>query len=124
MSKRYEVIGNFTIFFDQMYYIAYPGGRRELTAKQEKEWVKANSLPDLAGVKEKNKLGLINNPNVVPIKGIDLLSFIKELGYVPFFDRAFNGKTGTNGTNMLQLSDVVVYESIKQKSYEIAMRGY
>ena len=41
---------------------------------------------------------------------------IEELKFVPFFDRAFNN------THMLKLTDVVVFESIKQKSYELAMK--
>lgn len=117
MSKKGEKIGNHIIYFDQIYYIAYAGGKRELPSKQQKEWDRTNALPGPLQVKERNKLGLDNNPNVVPIKGIDLISFFKELNFIPFFDQYFKY------TNILQLTDLVIYESIKQKSYEIALRS-
>ena len=115
-KKKYMKIGNYTVFFDQVYYICYAGGKRELTEKQEDNWKRTLSLPGIARKKEQYKLGLDNNPDVVPVKGIDLISMIRELNFVPFFDRAFNN------THMLKLTDVVVFESIKQKNYELAMR--
>ena len=117
MTKKFERIGQYTIFFDQVYYLTYTGGYRELSSKDQKEWNKTNQLPELLQVKERNKLGPSKNPNTFPIKGIDLLSFIKELNFVPFFDRAFET------TGLVKLTDVVVFESIKAKSYDLAMRG-
>lgn len=115
--SRYEKIGNYTIHFDQMYYLAYAGGFRELPKKDQKEWNKTLQLPGLLKVEEQKKLGIGKNPNVIPLKGIDLLSFIKELQFVPFFDTYFEK------THLLKLTDIVIYESIKQKSYEIAMKS-
>lgn len=117
MSKKYEKIGNHPIYFDRVYYLAYAGGNRELPAKNQKDWDKTKNLPGLLQVKEQLKLGRDNNPNVVPLKGIDLLSFIKELQFVPFFDQYFEH------THLLKLTDVVIYESIKQKSYDMALRA-
>ena len=117
MSNRCEKIGDYIIYLDQMYYLCYAGGKRELDAKSQKEWNRTLSVPGLLQVKEQVKLGLDNNPNVVPLKGSDLLSFIKELKFVPFFDRAFNN------THLVKLADLVVYESIKAKSYELAMNN-
>jgi hypothetical protein len=107
----YEQIGNFIIELDAIYYLAYAGGSRELPSKQQKEWEKTNNLPGLLQVKERNKLGMQNNPNVIPLKGRDLLMFIKELKFMPFFDRAFNN------THLVKLTDVVIFESIKSKVY-------
>ena len=114
---KYETIGAFKIFFDEMYYIAYTGGMRELPAKDQKEYNKIMSLPLILQRTELRKISLDKNPNVVPVKGINLLSFIKELKFVPFFDSFFEQ------THMLKLTDLVIYESIRQKNYEIAMRG-
>lgn len=108
--SRFEKIGNYPIYFDQMYYIAYAGGHRELKSKDQDNWNRTNALPGLLQVKERNKLGLDANPNVVPIKGVELLSFIKELQFVPFFDRAFES------THLVKLTDVFMYEYIKSHS--------
>lgn len=116
MSK-YEKIGKYTIYLDEIYYLSYAGGKRELTEKHEKNWKKTLHLPGLLKTKEQLKLGRENNPNVVPLKGRDLMSFIKELQFIPFFDQYFEH------THILQLSDIVVYESIKQKSYDIALKS-
>jgi len=114
---KFEEIGNRRIYFDQMYYLCYAGGKRELKQSDQKNWNKTLCLPELAMKKEQIKLGVQNNPNVVPVKGIDLLGFIRELNFVPFFDQYFEH------THMLKLTNVLVYESIKAKSYEMAMRG-
>lgn len=111
MSKNYEYIGQHRIDFDQMFYLTYAGGHRELPDKQQKEWNKTNNLPGLLQVKERNKLGMENNPNVVPLKGRDLLMFIKEMKFVPFFDRAFAS------THLVKLTDIIIFESIKSKVY-------
>jgi hypothetical protein len=115
--SNYEKIGDNVIYFDQMYYLAYAGGTRGLPAKNQRDWNKTLQLPGLLQVKERIKLGLENNPNVIPLRGIDLLSFIKELNFIPLFDRAFEN------THLLKLTNLVIYESIKAKSYQIAMRG-
>jgi len=112
-KQRFERIGNYTIFLDKNYFISYAGGSRELDKKNQDNWDRTKNLPGLLQVRERNKLGLINNPNVVPIKGVDLLSFIREIGFVPFFDRAFNGKSGNDGTGVLQLTDVLIFEKLK-----------
>lgn len=116
MSKRYEMIANFPIFFDQIYFLAYTGGYRELTKDQQKQWDKTLSLPGELQIKEKKKIGLHNNPNVVPIKGMDLLACIKEMNFVPFFDANFQN------THLLKLTNLIIYESIKAKSYEMAIK--
>jgi len=115
MSKS-ERIGNYTIYLDQTYYLAYAGGKRELTKDKQKAWEKTLYLPELLKVKEQLKLGIENNPNVIPLTGSALMSFIKELNFVPFFDRAFQN------THLLKLTDLIIYESIKQKNYELALR--
>ena len=116
-NKPYERIGNYTIYLDEVYYLAYAGGHRELPAKQQKDWDRTKSLPGLLQVKEQAKLGLDNNPNVVPLRGRDLMSFIREMKFMPFFDHAFEI------THICKLTDPIVYESIKQKSYDIALRS-
>lgn len=116
MSK-FQKIGKYTIYFDQTYYLAYAGGFREMTKKQESDWNRTNGLPQELQVRERLKLGYENNPNVVPIKGKNLVEFIQDLNFIPLFDQYFEH------THLLKLTDLVVYESIKQKSYEIAMKG-
>jgi hypothetical protein len=117
MSKRYSKIGQNIIEWDETYFIAYAGGKRDLPEKDLKEYNKAanGGLPDLLRAKEILKLGFEKNPNVVPIRGLALLEIIKERQFIPFFDPAFKV------TKLLQVNDKIVYESIKQKSYEIAM---
>jgi len=114
---NYEKIGMFKIFFNEMYYIAYAGGKRELLAKDQKEYDKTLGLPLLLQIKEKRKIPYEKNPNVVPIKGINLLSFIRELKYVPFFDKFFEQ------SHLLKIRDPIVYESMRQKNYDIALRN-
>lgn len=116
MSKRYSKIGQHEIIWDEVYFIAYAGGKRELPEKDLKAYNKVanGGLPDLLRAKEIHKLGFDKNPNVVPITGLKLLEIIKERQFVPFFDRAFKQ------THLLQVNDMIVYESIKQKSYELA----
>jgi hypothetical protein len=116
-NNSYEDILGFRIYLSENYFLCYAGGKRLLPEKQQKEWNKTLQLPELLRVKERNKLGMENNPNVVPLKGRELLSFIKELKFVPFFDRAFAQ------THLVKLTDIVIYESIKAKQYDIAMRG-
>ena len=113
MSKRYTKLGQYVIEWDEIYFIAYAGGKRELSAKDQKEYNKIQGLPFALQRQELKKLGPEKNPNLIPIKGIDLLSVIKEAGYMPFFDQYFSQ------SRMLQVNDVVVYESMRQKSYEI-----
>lgn len=117
MSLKHEKIGNYTIYLDQIYYLAYAGGKRELEQKHQKNWERTLQLPGLLQVKEQLKLGRENNPNVIPLRGIDLLSFIKELQFIPFFDMYFEH------THILKLTDILIYESIKQKSYDIALKN-
>lgn len=115
--SNFEMIGKFRIYFDQMYYLAYAGGKRELKKEDERNWKKTLCLPELLRVKEQLKLGRDKNPNVVPLSGRELLKFIKEFNFIPFFDKKFKE------THILQLSDVIIYEAIKQKNYDIALRG-
>lgn len=117
MSKKYEMIGKYPIYFSQQYFIAYAGGKRELEEKDQKEYSKILHLPYLLQRKELRKIPLEKNPNVVPITGMQLMSFIKELKFVPLFDTFFER------THLIKLTDIVIYESIKHKSYEMAMKG-
>ena len=114
---RYEKIGNNIINFDDMYYIAYAGGTRELPDKEQKEWSRTLLLPGELQTRERLKIPMDSNPNVVPIKGIHLLSFIRELKFVPLFDKFFDR------THVIKLTDVLIYESIRAKSYELALKG-
>ena len=118
MSNKYEVIGNHKIYLDQIYYIAYAGGKRELTNSQQKEWNKTIHLPELLKIKEQKKIGLDNNPNVVPLTGMMLMTFVKELNFIPIFDQFFEH------SRLLKLTNIIIYESIKAKSYEIALRNF
>jgi hypothetical protein len=115
--KKYEQIGKRQIFLDEIYYLAYAGGSRELPEKHQKEYSKILSLPDVIQRKELSKIPLQNNPNVVPLKGRDLMLFIKELKFVPMFDLYFET------TKLLKLTDLIIFESIRQKSYDVALRA-
>ena len=110
---RFAQIGRYRIEWDQLYYIAYAGGKRELAAKDQKEYNKTLLLPWALQRKEVQKLGFEKNPNVIPIKGLDLLEIIKERGFVPIFDAFFEQ------SHLLQVNDSIVYESIKKKSYDL-----
>lgn len=112
-----EKIGNYNIYLDGLYFLAYAGGKRELPEKDQKEYNKVLNLPFLLQRKELKKIPLEKNPNVIPLRGRDLLSFIKELKFVPFFDQRFEQ------SHLLQLTDVVIFESIKQKSYNMALNA-
>jgi hypothetical protein len=114
MSK-YETIGTYKIFLDETYYLAYAGGKRELSARDQKEYNKTLQLPFILQRKELHKIGFDKNPNLVPLKGRQLMAFIKELKFIPFFDQYFEH------TKLLQLNDLIIYEAIKAKSYEMAM---
>jgi hypothetical protein len=114
---NYEKIGKYPIYFNETYYIAYAGGHRELPKKEQKEWDKTLHLPEVLQVKERRKIGFEGNPNVVPLKGHQLLAFIKELDFVPLFDSFFEQ------SHVVKLTDIIVYESIKAKSYDIALKG-
>ena len=114
MSK-YETIGKYKILLNETYYLAYAGGKRELAAKDQKEYNKTLQLPFILQRKELHKIGFEKNPNLVPLTGRQLLGFIKELKFIPFFDQYFEH------TKLLQLNDLLIYESIKAKSYEMAM---
>jgi hypothetical protein len=112
---RSERIGNYTIHFDEIYYLGYAGGKRELKAADQKEYDRTLGLPLILQISEQKKLGLDKNPNVIPLKGIQLLSFIRELGFVPFFDKNFHQ------SKLMTLTDLIIFESIKAKSYDMAM---
>ena len=115
--SQFERIGQHIINLNDTYYLAYAGGKRELPAQDQKEFNKLITLPFLLKQKELSKIPLDRNPNVVPMTGRRLLSFIKELRFVPLFDLNFKD------SHLLQLTDVIIYESIRQKKYELAMRG-
>ena len=112
----YQQIGQFRIYFDEVYYLAYSGGTRELSSKDMKDYQRALSLPLIAQRNELERLGPDKNPNLVPIKGRDLLGFIIDGKYTPFFDPGFNQ------SRRLQINDKIVFEAMKAKSYELAMR--
>ena len=115
MTKRYTTIGKYSIIWDETYYIAYAGGKRELASKDQIEYNKTLLLPFQLMRQEQKKLGFDKNPNVIPIQGLKLLELIKEKSFVPFFDTFFEQ------SHLVQINDAIVYESMKQKSYEIAM---
>jgi hypothetical protein len=114
---KHEMIGQHRIDLDGLYFLAYAGGHRELAAKDQKEYDKILSLPFLLQRSELKKIPMEKNPNVIPLKGSQLLSFIKELGFVPFFDQFFQQ------SHLVKLTDVIIYEAIRQKSYELAMQN-
>lgn len=111
--SQYEQIGQYCIYFDETYYLTYTGGHRELSIKQQQDYCSLLKLPLGLRLKEQVRLGFENNPNIIPIKGRNLLLFIKELKFTPFFDYFFNA------THLIQLNDLIVYESIKQRNYNI-----
>lgn len=115
---RFEHIGDKRINFDEMYFIAYAGGKRLLTDKDQKEYNKILNLPLLLQRKELSKIPFEKNPNVVPIKGIDLLTMIRELKFVPFFDYFFNQ------SHLLQITDEIIYEKIKNFSLNKILEKY
>jgi hypothetical protein len=119
--NKYEKIGSRLIYLDELYFIAYAGGKRELSEKDQKEYNKTLHLPYQLQHKERQKIPLEKNPNVIPIKGRDLISFIKELKFVPFFDVDFSNPR--NPSRLLKLTDIVIFESMKQKSYETALKS-
>jgi hypothetical protein len=114
---KYEMIGQHRIDLDEIFFLAYAGGHRELAAKDQKEYDKILSLPFLLQRSELKKIPMEKNPNVIPLKGSQLLSFIKELQFVPFFDQFFQQ------SHLVKLTDVIIYEAIRQKSYELAMQN-
>ena len=113
----FEKIGKYRIYFNEIYYLAYVGGSRGIPEKDLKEYNKIIQLPMILRQKELQKFGFEKNPNVIPLKGRDLLAFIKELNFTPFFDYYFEE------SHLVQLNDRIIYESIKQRSYDIALRG-
>jgi hypothetical protein len=113
----YEKIGRYVIYLDQMYFLTYTGGTRELAAMDQREYNKIINLPLLLQRQELKKIPFEKNPNVIPLKGSMLMSFIRELKFTPLFDEFFDQ------SHLLKLSDPIIYESIKQKNYDIAMRG-
>jgi len=111
---RFEKIGNRVIEFDKTYALCYTGGKRELPAKDQKNYERILSLPSIvAQNEEKHRMKFWENPekdpNVVPIKGIDLISFIKELKFTPLFDLYFEH------TRRLYLTNILDYEFIKAR---------
>ena len=112
---KYQQIGEYKIFFDETYFVAYAGGKREIPEKDQKTYNKILTLPFDLKMKELHKFGLAKNPNVIPISGRILLEFIIDGKFVPFFDTFFNE------TKLLQISDFIVYESMKAKSYDMAL---
>jgi len=114
--SRFERIGKYRINLDDTYYIAYAGGYREVGGKDQKDWTKTLSLPLILQKKEQRKIPMKKNPNVFPIKGVLLLSFIRELNFVPLFDKFFEQ------SHLMKLTDLIVYESMKQQSYDVALK--
>ena len=116
-SGPYTLLFGRKIYHNETFFLLYCGGFRELDSKKQKEWNKTLGLPLLLKIEEQRKLGDLGNPNVVPVTGIQLLEFVKELKFVPIFDKFFEH------SHRVKLTDLLVYESIKAKNYEIAMRG-
>ena len=107
--------GAYTIMGDEIYFLAYAGGKRELPKEAQKNYDRAILLPWEAQRNELKRLGQMNNPNVVPVKGNDLITLLKDHKWTPFFDKFFEQ------SHMIQVNDVIIYESMKAKSYDIAM---
>lgn len=107
----HEKIGSRVIEFDKTYALCFTGGTRKLPEKDQKEYNKILNLPFPLQVAEKKRMRLWENPekdpNVVPIKGIKLLEFIKELKFIPIFDHYFQY------THRLFLTDKTAFEYIK-----------
>jgi len=114
---RFETIAGKKIHFDETYFLTYAGGHRELPAKEQREYNKILGLPLILQRKELAKIPFENNPNVVPLKGHQLLMFIREMGFVPFFDQYFEK------SHLVKLTDVIIYESIRAKQYEICLKN-
>jgi len=113
MSK-FQKIGNYVIEFDQTYALCYSGGKRDLPKKDMDEYNKILTLPLHLQAIEKNRMKLWANPekdpNVVPIKGVILLEYIRDLKIIPIFDNYFVH------TKRIFLTDLASYEWIKQKT--------
>ena len=110
MSRRYEVVAGRTIFFDEVYFLAFVGQSRELPADKDKEYRRALTLPFAAQRAEMKRLGPEANPNLIPVKGLTLLEMIREKKMVPFFDQFFDQ------SRILQTTDRIVYEAMRAKS--------
>lgn len=115
MSKSEKVFGK-EIVFDEMYYLIYVGGKRELPKKQQAEWNKTLYLPLQLQVAERNKIPLDNNPNVVPVTGRELMMFIRELKSVAFFDKFFDI------THKIHLTSFDAYAYIKNNSQKTLIK--
>jgi hypothetical protein len=109
-----ETIAGRVIEFDKVYALCYTGGKRELPEKDQKEYNRILTLPFHLQAVEKHRQKLWENPekdpNVVPLKGIQLLGFIKELHFVPIFDAYFEH------TRRVFLTSRLDYELIKARS--------
>lgn len=114
---RFEKIGAHRIYFDETYFIAYAGGKRALSEKDQKEYNKTLQLPLILQRKELRKIPMEKNPNVFPIKGINLMTIVKEMGGVPFFDYFFEQ------TKTLQITDRIAYEAMRNKNYDIEFKN-
>lgn len=112
-----HVFGAYTVYPDQTYFLAYAGGKRDLLIADQKNYERALGLPLLAQIEELRRLGNEKNPNVVPIKGSELITLIRDRELVPMFDKFFEY------THLLQVNSLIIYESIKAKSYDMALRG-
>ena len=110
----FEKIGNRVIEFDTIYALCYSGGTRELPRKEQQEYNRILTLPYHLQHKEKHRIGLWKNPekdpNVIPISGIKLVEFMRELHFVPIFDQYFEH------TRRLYLTNTLDYEIIKARS--------
>ena len=58
MSKKYTKLGRYTVFWDEIYFIAYAGGKRELPEKDQKEYdrIAKGSMPDVLKTVEIKKV--------------------------------------------------------------------
>ena len=106
-------LGNFIVEWDEVYYLAFSGGRRELPEKDQKEYNKILTLPGTLQQVELAKLGPDKNPGLIPITGMQVVELIKDARKIAFFDPNFVK------TRRLLVNDLIVYESMKAKSYEM-----
>jgi hypothetical protein len=112
---KIHTFGKYEIDEDLVYYIAYAGGTREMSPKDEKEYKGVIALPyGAARQKALRDLGPEKDPHLIPIQGKKLIEIIIDANLTPLFDLYFDR------THALQISDEIVYESIRQKNYDLA----
>lgn len=76
------------IDLDDIYFVAYPDQKREMTERELMEYDQALALPDKIRYDIIAKLDPRKNPNYLPVAGRELLD-IQARGYIPAFDSYF-----------------------------------